>query len=364
VGRRVGRPVSPYLFGRGWTRSELLAHVGDVSQVGGARLVTLAEGPESGVAVAELRTGSGFAFSVLPGRGMDIGFAEYRGMPLCWRSSTGEIAAAFYDRVGDGWLRGFSGGLMATCGYTTAGWPSVDEGDVLPLHGPASYLPARGVHVDGDWQGDEYVMWAQGRTRQTVVYGEDLRLTRRVWARLGESRLFIDDVVENLGRTRVPHMIAYHINVGFPILDAGSRLVTSERTIEPLTEEFSQAVDTYAEYGAPDANWQTAVLAHHPVADADGWAHTALVNHRLGLGVYIKQRPDQLPWLWQWKQLTTGTYVAGLEPANCFGRGRADDRARGTLQFLEPGQQQAYNLEIGVLESTAAIAELEQRSVR
>ena len=112
------------LFGQSWTRQALLERVGDVSQLGGARLVTLEEGPESGVSVAELRTGSGLSFDVLPGRGMDIGFAEYKGMPLCWRSSTGEIAAAHYEPQGEGWLRGFSGGLMATCGLTTAGWPS------------------------------------------------------------------------------------------------------------------------------------------------------------------------------------------------------------------------------------------------
>ena len=125
------------LFGRTWSRTELLRRVGDVSQVGGARLVTLAEGPESGVQVAEVRTGSGLNFSVLPGRGMDLGFAEFRGTPLCWRSSTGEIAAPHYQPEGDGWLRGFSGGLMVTCGLTTAGWPSIDQGQALPLHGRA-----------------------------------------------------------------------------------------------------------------------------------------------------------------------------------------------------------------------------------
>ena len=61
------------LFGRHWTRTALLQRIGDVSQLGGARLVTLSEGPESGVQVAEVRTGSGLAFSVLPGRGMDLG---------------------------------------------------------------------------------------------------------------------------------------------------------------------------------------------------------------------------------------------------------------------------------------------------
>jgi len=42
------------LFGRQWTRAALLERIGDVSQVGGARLVTLAEGPEAGVLAAEL----------------------------------------------------------------------------------------------------------------------------------------------------------------------------------------------------------------------------------------------------------------------------------------------------------------------
>jgi hypothetical protein len=337
------------LFGRHWTRAQLLERVGDISQLGGARLVTFAEGPEAGVVAAEVRTGSGFAFSVLPGRGMDLGFAEFRGLPLCWRSSTGEVAAAFYEPPGEGWLRGFAGGLMATCGLTTAGWPSTDAGQELPLHGRASYLPARNVHVDGDWQGDDYLMWVQGRTRETVVFGENVRLTRRVWARLGESRLFIDDVVENLGHAPVPHMLAYHVNVGFPLLDEGSELVSSAEQIEPMTPDFAPALADYASYGPPRADWQTSVMVHHPRPDADGWAQTALLNRRLGLGLFIRQRPEQLPFLWQWKQLGQGTYVTGLEPANCFGRGRADDRARGTLQFLAPGEQRTYNLQIGVL---------------
>ena len=346
------------LFGRTWSRAALLERVGDISQIGGARLVTFADGPEMGVLAAELRTGTGLAFTVLPGRGMDIGFAEYRGMPLCWRSSTGEIAAARYEPQGEGWLRGFSGGLMATCGLTTAGWPSTDHGQDLPLHGRASYLQARNVYVDGEWQGDEYVMWAQGRTRESVVFGEDVRLTRRVWARLGESRLFVDDVLENLSHTDVPLMLAYHFNVGFPLLDDGCELLSSAHEIEPITENRDAALTNASHYGPPRADWQAAVLVHRMRAASDGWATTAFVNRQLGLGLYIKQRPEQLKWLWQWKQLGLGAYVAGVEPANCFGRGRADDRQRGPLEFLAPGEQRAVSLEVGVLDSVHAIADI------
>ena len=96
-------------------------------------------------------------------------------------------------------------------------------------------------------------------------------------------------------------------------------------------------------------------MVHLVRANADGWARTAFVNRRLGLGLFIKQHPEELPFLWQWKQLGYGAYVAGVEPANCFGRGRADDRTRGTLQFLEPGGQRMHSLEIGVLDCAQAI---------
>jgi Domain of unknown function (DUF4432) len=343
------------LFGRQWTRTDLLQRVGDISQLGGARLVTLSEGPESGVQVAEVRTGSGLAFNVLPGRGMDIGFAEFRGIPLCWRSSTGEVAAPKYEAEGDGWLLGFSGGLMVTCGLTTAGWPSTDHGQALPLHGRASYLQARNVHVDGDWSDDDYVMWVQGRTRETTALGEDVRLTRRVSVRLGDSRLFIDDTLENLGHVKAPLMLAYHINIGFPLLDEDSELISSSVEMEPITDDREAALANYARYGPPQHDWQPTVLVHRVRANADGWARTAFVNRRLGPGLYIKQHPEELPFLWQWKQLGHGAYVAGVEPANCFGRGRADDRTRGTLQFLEPGSQRNHSLEIGVLDCAEAI---------
>jgi len=56
-----------------------------------------------------------------------------------------------------------------------------------------------------------------------------------------------------------------------------------------------------------------------------------------------------------------GLYVVGLEPANCGVEGRAKERERGTLQFLEPGEKRYYNLEIGVLTSRKEIEGMEKR---
>ena len=58
------------LFGKTFARAELLQYVGDIRQVGGVRLATLADGPERGVRIADLTTGSGLRFTVLLDRGM------------------------------------------------------------------------------------------------------------------------------------------------------------------------------------------------------------------------------------------------------------------------------------------------------
>src|SRR5512143_823898 len=103
------------LFGRDCTREEIAARSGDLSQVAGVRTMTLSSGHEEGVRIADVRTGSGLRFQVTLDRGMDISVAEYRGIPLAWRSPAGDVHPAYFDPAGRGWLRTFPGGLMTGC---------------------------------------------------------------------------------------------------------------------------------------------------------------------------------------------------------------------------------------------------------
>jgi hypothetical protein len=45
-----------------------------------------------------------------------------------------------------------------------------------------------------------------------------------------------------------------------------------------------------------------------------------------------------------------GAYVLGLEPANCRVAGRSAERAAGTLEHLDHGEEKEFLLEIGVVE--------------
>jgi len=347
------------LYGREWSREELQRYTGLDSQLGGVTQKMLTEGRAAGVRVAEFDTGSGLQFTVLLDRGMDIGVARYRGASLVWEAAPGPANPAYYDPVGLGWLRTFHGGLLASCGLTYAGAPHVDEGEALGLHGRISHTPASNVWSDGIWRGDSYEMWVRGRMREAVVFGENLTLTRRIDARLGESRFEIRDVVANEGYRTTPHQLLYHLNFGFPLLSEGTELVAPSAKVQPRDEVAAPGLDRHHLYEAPVAGYEEQVFYHDMQADADGYVTVALVNRGYdggrGLGVYVRYRQAELPRFTQWKMVGAGEYVTGLEPANCGVEGRAKDRAEGLLQFLEPGEERSYHVEVGVLDGAEEI---------
>jgi hypothetical protein len=343
------------LFGKGYKREELRERVGDIRQICGVRRFIFSDGPEKGVEAIEFRTGAGLRFLVLPDRGMDISMAEFKGVPLSWISSVGEVSPHFFEPEDFGWLRTFYGGLLTTCGLTYAGAPCVDKGKRLGLHGRASCIPARDVTAGGDWEGEDYVMRCRGKVRETSVFGEDLLLKREITTRLGGSSLRIHDIVENMGYEPVEHMIIYHINLGFPVVDDGSLLISPTLELIPRDEEAREGMESYNRFHAPIQGYKEKVYYHKLAHDGDGWTSAAIVNEGFdggkGIGVYVRFNLFQLPNLVEWKMMGRGMYVVGVEPANCLVEGRDVERERGTLVILDPGERREYELEIGVLSS-------------
>ncbi len=347
------------LFGETYTRDQLLQYVGDISQFAGVRVGELGDGFERGVRTADFRTGSGFEFTVLVDRGLDIAWASFQGASISWRSPTTAVGPAFFEPEGIGWLRGFHGGLVNTCGLTYMGAPGRDEGEALGLHGRASYTPATNVAYGGDWYGDEYELWLTGQLREAIVFGEYLILRRRISARVGESRLFIEDTVTNEGYQPTPHMQLYHINFGFPVVSPDTELLSASTELKPRDDIAAQGLDQYNRFQPPTPGYQEQVFYHTPKVDADGYAQVALANRKFGggqgLGGYVRFKPAELPRLVQWKMMGQTVYVCGLEPTTNWVEGRAKERAEGRLQELQPGETRHYQVEIGVLTSQAEI---------
>ncbi len=350
----------PFLFGHHVTSSELNRRVGHLSQVAGVRMMELRDGAESGVRIADVRTGSGLRVHVSVDRGMDISMAEFKGMPLAWRSANGDVHPAFYDPKGLGWARSFAGGLMTGCGLTHLGAPCIDEGEELGLHGRLSNTPATNVSSATEWIGDRCVFRISGEVRETTLFGHNLLLRRTIETELGESIITFKDCVSNEGFTRSPLMMLYHINTGWPLVDEGTQLFLRAKGTNPRDAEAEKGLATARTMTSPQAEFKEQVFSHDLIANHDGYATVLLVNDRLGLGLFVRYRQKELPRFIQWKMMGEGTYVLGLEPANCSVQGRAKERERGTLQFLDPGEEREFHLHIGIIEGQQPIDRFRQ----
>jgi uncharacterized protein DUF4432 len=352
----------PSIKGAAMTRRELMRRVGRLEQLAGVRLVTLGDGIERGVRVLEFRTGTGFSFDVLVDRSMDVGRCELNGRSLTWLSHTGVVGPWYAEPLGLGWFRMWGGGMLVTCGLDHTLLGGTDDASnfhqlVKPteeygLHGRIGFMPARLTGYGEQWEDDDCVLWAEGLVRQAAVYGEALELRRRIEARVGESRFTVRDEVTNVGFDPTSHMYLYHVNVGWPVVDAGSEYLIPAPDGVPVAEYPTR---DYRTMTGPKEGFPEECYEHDTVPEADGRVPVAVVNRTAGLGAYQLYRKDQFRFHTMWRMLGEGTYGVAMEPTTNRDAGRFDAKERGELMFLKPGESRSYELEVGALEGTAAI---------
>jgi hypothetical protein len=358
------------LYGRELSRSELAARSGALQQVAGVELVELADGPERGVRVLQFRTGAGLDFRVAVDRGFDLLGATCRGVPIGWHSPTGPRhpgLASPEENDGWGFLRSFTG-LLATCGLDHALAPASSSAEryiypgfdrhAYPLHGRIAQIPARLTGYGERWDGERCTLWAEAEVAQMAVFGENLVLTRRFEAEVGRSTVAILDRVENRGFRPTPHMLLYHFNFGYPLLDEGSEFLAPIRTTVHAIHELRGQDQGYRMQGPPQADFREQVYQHDLVAGADGMASALLINPRLGAGLGVRLDYDAaaLPCLIEWQCLQSGLYVLGIEPSTNHLPGRGFAEQRGELIELQHGEERAYRTRLSVLDGGDAIA--------
>ena len=170
-------------FGKKFSPEEILKRVGRIEQIAGLREITLKGGKSEGTRAIDLNTGNGLSLTILLSRGMDIGRTSYRGIPLTWFSSPGEVHPSFYEPERLGWLRSFSGGLLVTCGLLHAGAPAEEAGEKIGLHGRISHIPAALVSLTQRWEKGEFIMEVKGQMRESRVFGENVVMERTIRAK-------------------------------------------------------------------------------------------------------------------------------------------------------------------------------------
>ena len=346
------------LWGKEWTKAELLKRIGSLSQLGGISRFEYCDGKSKGVTALRVKTATGFEFLVLPEKGLDIVEASYNGRSLCWHSPVGVVHPAYYDPDKLEWLKTFAGGLVATCGLSTAGSPSEDQGQQLGQHGAISNTPAEQVNWWEEWKDDELLLTISGKVREAQVFGPNLVLHRNLQAALSGRFVRIHDTVENQASWQTPLMMLYHCNFGFPLLTDRSRLYAPAHKVEGRTSFATNRIENWDHFEPPTASIEERVYYHQMTPGLEGLVRVVLVSDDAtrDFAVEMTYRADTLPQLIEWKMTGEGHFVLGIEPGNCKVDGRKREREAGTLRILEPGEKEEFQLELRVLDGAAEVA--------
>jgi hypothetical protein len=328
----------------------------NTQQVGGIESYTFSNGPARNTRALLVNTGGGLRYRILPDRGLDIDQAFFNQHSLTFLAHRGVTPPQAESlRHGLDWLRGFQVGLLTTCGPTNIGGPCTDAGEELGLHGPHSGTAATLESiVQPDPRAGKLEMSVTAIVRYGAFYGPNIELRRTISSRLGESYIDVQDELFNAGNQDQPHQWLLHINLGWPLCDAGAEFCVDATKVQPLDGDDNRRrfEGNWKRMPAPtDAHrGPTSFVAYlYPRAAKNGDITVGVVNKKLGLGLAIRYNARQFPRCTNWQHWGPQEYVCALEPSNGGVEGRDKDREREWLDSLKPGARKKYAYRIEVV---------------
>ncbi|MGV3762140.1 aldose 1-epimerase family protein [Parapedobacter sp.] len=333
-------------------------------QVGGIETAVLDNGAGKGTRIAWINTGSGLRYKVVIDRGLDIADAQYNAHGLAWISHVGITAPTLRPYHGIEWLHAFGGGLLTTCGLDHIGGPESDATGERGLHGQYSGLPATIESiVQPDPASGQLDMRITGMVKQSQPLGVQLTMRRTISSRLGEAIIRIDDEVVNTGNVPAPHMLLYHMNLGWPLIDEEadicwqgkwtSREGNDKAKIFKEGFSFKKGKPPLEDHVGSGEEAAFIDIA----ADRDGICKCGIHNRRLGIALAVEFEKSQLPWMTNWQHWGPGEYVVGIEPGTHPPIGQSRAKEDGSLIVLQPDERRHYGVTIRIHKNADDIAQ-------
>lgn len=336
------------LWGNQLTKKELRRFVGDFKQIAGVFPYQFSDGSERNVRAYRIRNAAGLDFSIILDRGMSIGDLSYFGIPISFMTGAGFVHPSYSDFNGLNWLRTWPGGFMSSCGLTQVGSPCVDN-ENLSLHGRIGSTPAFNTGWSEEWSNDCLTLRVTGRMQETRMFEEKIELYRKISVVVDKPIINIIDTVENKCLKETPLMFLQHFNLGFPLLSKNTILELPKRKTIPRDAIAEKGVNDCCQFFEPINDFEEQVFYHDLDTDSKGLIHVRVTNHAFEnkkLIIDFSYLKKEFPILVEWKMMRAGTYVLGIEPANCHVEGRCKERENGTLRILQPGETSCHSLTI------------------
>lgn len=316
-------------------------YIGHESQLYGVEEHRLVGGKGDGMRLLQVKNGKGLEFTVSADRCADISRLSFRGVNMGYFSPCGYVAPAYYDGVGEGFLKSFTAGFLTTCGLNEVGVPCEDAGEILPLHGTIGNTPAEHIY----WEKDEKEMRIHAVVKDERIFSHKLVLKRMITCSLEENVITIRDEVINEGDTEYPVMLLYHMNMGYPLLSEHAKLYVPSCKVRPRNDRAAEGLCSWNRMQKPEAQFEEQCYFHE--FGKEGLA--AIYNPKISQGLAIRFDAENLPFFTEWKMMGQRDYVLGLEPGNCYPDGRARMREEGRLTILPPGESVEYEVQISMI---------------
>jgi hypothetical protein len=332
---------------------------------------TLRGGLRDGIDLIEVHNGA-LSYTILPTRGMGLWHGDYHGLSLGWHAPIeGPVHPKFVsltDRGNLGWLAGFDE-LLCRCGLSSNGPPGEDvwtdsAGQThraqLPLHGRIANLPAQAVEVSVSLD-PPYELSVTGEVEEAALFFPQLRLTTTYTTVPGSNRVVISDKVTNRGARPTEMQLLYHVNLGPPFLEAGSRVLAPIREVAPLTTRAAEGIDTLESYVGPTVGFAEQVYVYDLLSDFRKQTLAMLVGANADKAVCLRFPTSMLPCFTVWKNtmaLEEG-YVTGLEPATNYPNFKTFERKNGRVVTLAPGGSWSARWSIEAVDTPQAVVALQ-----
>ena len=268
--------------------------ISNFAQVASLRRYTLTEGRGAGLDVIDCDNGK-IRFLLNVSKACDMMQLYHEGQNMSFISKNG------FTKRETPFLSRFEGGMLYTCGLDSIGGREGYE-----LHGTFHNIPAEILHASCDESG----ILVEALIRDTALFGKNLVLKRRIFTEIGGNCVSVEDTLVNEGYKDESYCMLYHINVGYPMLDEGAKIVCDAAECRPRTPFSAEMADTK-------------FVVTEPVADTEETCYfltlntpeISVVNEKLGKTLTVSYGNNTLPRFVMWKSAVSGDYALGFEPA-------------------------------------------------
>lgn len=267
--------------------------ISNFAQVASVRRLTISDGVAQDLKIIDCDNGK-MRFILNESKALDIMQLYHEGQNVSYVSQNG------FKKGGEKFASRFEGGMLYTCGIDSYG-----DREGFEKHGSFHLQPAEVIRAECDENG----IVIEAYIYTTSISKINLKMHRKITCAIGSETLTVEDTLINQGYGELNYCLLYHVNVGYPLLDEGAKIVGDVKEAVPRTELAKERIKDREVMGAPipfdDETCYFLKMAKPEIA---------VENKKLGKKFTLSYSGETLPCFVQWKDLCSGCYVTGLEP--------------------------------------------------